>query len=581
MVVIAKADFETGIGKAWHPVKDVVVVGGRLRVDCLASYDGYTDTDPLYPLRNATHTIEVPTMVDFGKADGGIGTTEVFWAVSIDDNNGLFFYRHDGSTFAMRERAAGKNSDVDIVYDPVAHRWWRIHLIDDVIYWQTSPDGEVWTTRRTKAAAVNVDKLTYNQINSGFWGAEAGLAPAYTEFDNWSVDDGTVPPPERPLGALSLAIPSPYRSRATWPPAGWRPCRDDDFWNIALPLNPKKHPRSDQIVANHIEAVNHQFITAKQPAQDGPNTIVTGVGIENFEVPVYWANTSDPVYTVHSDGVFGPWPHEGDEIYVPAEAIPADGSDHHMELIQPDGGVFGMWNVTDKDDVAKTILCSWGGNNLPSGGIYGDGQLANTFGACALNNLASVGSVRACDLEAGEIPHAIAMVVNCVSKYHLYPGRGQPALGRPCDDPSWDGDDSIIDKPVLGMRFFLEYSDAEIAALDVPEWKKTWVTALARRGAVINDTGGHHLRYENDAAYRAFGYAGPLESYFRNYAATIDDTDIVDFGNWISADLNRGVDWTRWAVAASPALSRRGSGSGNRLKPVFGQVLTEGGLVPA
>jgi hypothetical protein len=55
-------------------------------------------------------------------------------------------------------------------------------------------------------------------------------------------------------------------------------------------------------------------------------------------------------------------------------------------------------------------------------------------------------------------------------------------------------------------------SDAEIDALNVPQWKKTVLRAMAEYGMYVGDTGGNAwgIQFESSQTYLSFGHPDPF-----------------------------------------------------------------------
>ena len=63
----------------------------------------------------------------------------------------------------------------------------------------------------------------------------------------------------------------------------------------------------------------------------------------------------------------------------------------------------------------------------------------------------------------------------------------------------------------MGQHFYLDMSEAEIAALAKPEWQKTILRAMAKYGTYVGDTGGGgwNLMFESGSSYTSFGQTDP------------------------------------------------------------------------
>ncbi|MGH2930283.1 MAG: hypothetical protein ACRDL8_18910, partial [Solirubrobacteraceae bacterium] len=192
------------------------------------------------------------------------------------------------------------------------------------------------------------------------------------------------------------------------------------------------------------------------------------------------------------------------------------------------GWEYDFWQVQSKPAGGGTIDVGWGGRTQTSGNGLGAQATAAGFGLQA-------GVIRAPELAAGRIDHALFMTVRCTTGGHVYPASGG---GSACADRS--------DAPAGGMRFELDYSDAQIDALAVPAWKKTILRALARYGAFIGDTGGSGIGFElqSGATFTSFGYPDQMV----RFAQTQPGVSVWD-GQYVF-NMSDGVDWSRLRVIA-------------------------------
>ena len=120
-------------------------------------------------------------------------------------------------------------------------------------------------------------------------------------------------------------------------------------------------------------------------------------------------------------------------------------------------------------------------------------------------------------------------------------------------------------------------SDAEIAALSVPAWKKTIFPAMARYGMVMGDTGSGSwaIQAESGSTYTSFGYEDRLVSFARSVGAPLSN------GRYVF-NLRDGVDWASRLRVIHPTLESVGSeGSpplgGDGLLPPLSGLLPSGG----
>ena len=308
-----------------------------------------------------------------------------------------------------------------------------------------------------------------------------------------------------------------------WPSGCWRPYADSSPFNQPLPASPRLLPNSSAIVRN---------VVSTGPAD---KLTVGNAGSEwDYWHPTYYAKPSDPVFKLHCYEDWGTCPIEGHAIHVPDAARPAAGGDGHMTIVDAASGwEYDLYKVRNKPAGGGTIDFRWGGRTR----IDGDG-LRSAATVSGFGNLAGV--IRAQEMEAGEIRHALFMVIPCSSGEKVFPATGGP--GAPCDDRS--------DAPPMGARFQLAMSDGEIAALAVPKWKKTILRAMARYGMYFGDTGGGSwgLQMESGSTYTSFGFEDAMVSFARRAGVAARDGKPV-------FDIDPGVDWESKLRVVDPCVT--------------------------
>jgi NADPH-dependent ferric siderophore reductase len=89
--------------------------------------------------------------------------------------------------FGYKDAAGGWNTAGSISYNPTTHRWHGIRVDATNVYWETSPDGRNWTTRRTVArSAMDIDVTNVHaHIWAGTWGTVA--SPSAMVTDNFNI----------------------------------------------------------------------------------------------------------------------------------------------------------------------------------------------------------------------------------------------------------------------------------------------------------------------------------------------------------------------------------------------------------
>ena len=92
-------------------------------------------------------------------------------------------------------------------------------------------------------------------------------------------------------------------------------------------------------------------------------------------------------------------------------------------------------------------------------------------------------------------------------------------------------------------------SAARIDSLDVPEWKKTILHAMAEYGMFVGDTGGNWVvETEGGTGYTSLGYHDPWVEFAKDHGVPYyaPDHDYV-------FKLRGGVNWRRHLRVVEPA----------------------------
>ncbi len=277
-----------------------------------------------------------------------------------------------------------------------------------------------------------------------------------------------------------------------------------------------------------------------------PETLIGGTAetAEDWGHPVFYAQPGDPTEVLEATEPWGPNPINGVSIKVPEAAQPAAGGDGHMSIVEPDGWEYDFWRA--KSPAKGVLKFAWGGRLRIDGNGLEGGATAAAFG-----NLA--GMIRAPELAAGKINHALFIVLRCSGSgltasdhirtmsgaSYVYPAT-HASDGCPASEP---------DVPPLGSHLMLAMSDAQIAALPVPEWKKTILTALAHYGGYVGDTGGpgFAFMFESSTTYTALGLPDPLVTLAK----------LLGLPSWhgeYGFEMASGVEWAKYLrVLAPPA----------------------------
>ncbi|MEU0883350.1 hypothetical protein ABZ345_32490 [Lentzea sp. NPDC005914] len=309
-----------------------------------------------------------------------------------------------------------------------------------------------------------------------------------------------------------------------WPSACWRPYGTTSPFNRKLPSNPRlihgSQAASAAIVGRVIGDISQR---------DHPNNLASHPrGI--FGEPTYYPDAGDPMYTLRCDPPpgWGPCSIEGHQVRIPAAAAPEGGwgaapaDDRHMAIIdQTSGWEYNLWQVRGTGPLPPnggTLTFTFGGRSRIVGdcaGLAADGTNCETTTpghGTAAHFAGLAGRVRAEELQAGRIDHALNITINCDSGQAVYPARH---AGRSCSEIPL----SNLDAPPMGALFQLGMSVAEIDALDpqkVKPWHKVFLRAMAEYGMYLGDTGSEGLfSIETEAGnqYLTVGHADPWRTY--------------------------------------------------------------------
>ena len=309
-------------------------------------------------------------------------------------------------------------------------------------------------------------------------------------------------------GAAVSGCAGPPFAPGNWPGGCYQPFQTASVFAQTLP------PRESLV--RHSAAAVTLPVTAK-PGNLAVNATGAGPG-----EPVYYSKPTDPLFTlscVHDE--YNRPDHScpidtqrtGLRLHIPAGARPEGNQtrvvgsgpayDAHLIVVDSSSGwEYDFWQVQSSSSwqqvqpdgtVLQGLSASGGHLEFAWGGrirINGDGTAAHQARADGIDDAnaahwaESAARVRAEELSAGVIGHALWLNVSCTANVpSVYPA---DVVGRayPCS--------ASITSPLgshpLGTRFWLDMTAPQIAALPVPAWKKTILTAFATYGGFVGDT---------------------------------------------------------------------------------------------
>lgn len=172
--------YDTGI---WYRsnATNVAFTSGQLVLTATTSYHYLVSTGD-YDMTDSHFAVEFVQNLNVG-SNGSLST--YFRALdSSGDGSNYFEFEIAGGpsgTVTFREKYNGSSDTTTGTYDATNYRYLRLREASGTIYWETSPNGYSWTTRRSKSALVSVSVADV-LLSTGRWAAES--SPGNAIFDN-------------------------------------------------------------------------------------------------------------------------------------------------------------------------------------------------------------------------------------------------------------------------------------------------------------------------------------------------------------------------------------------------------------
>ena len=249
--------------------------------------------------------------------------------------------------------------------------------------------------------------------------------------------------------------------------------------------------------------------------------------------PFYYGRSSDPIYKVDSCAAPGNDPAHnptGTFWHIPngARFSGLNGDRFFSVWDQSTNKVFSAYHyampgVTLPACSATTqqTACSFPNVTYCSMADYATdkGYQAGNGGGDSLWEAPAALMIRQDEWISGTINHALYLNGSCEAVgTSVFPaGSGHAAQ---CSNPAGP-------KPLHGSLYFMDYSDAQIASMNIPAWKKTIIKAMAHYGGYFGDTndngitqGTYPTRYEGGEAYLTAGTTSPLFGWLAGQGIT-------------------------------------------------------------
>ena len=288
----------------------------------------------------------------------------------------------------------------------------------------------------------------------------------------------------------------------TRPPGpGFRPFSKRSPFNTRVGAHPTVSPQSAEIVAN-------SYLERGQPS-----AIVNEPAPQNdYSHPVFYASLRDPVVTIHGGAL------SGTRVRIPAYARNAEGSDRHLSVVQPDGWEIDLWGAGLAESTL-TASTSYRQRYDGLGVVPSPPPARTTGGGTASYFAASAGVIRAAELRAGRIDHALFLSIDQGSQDTSFGfgTRAPGANGRGGEGssvyPAIKGDGAAPGvRPPMGARYWLDMTPAEIDRTGAPAWERTIAKAMHAYGGYFGDTGGGGFKFALESAvpYVSAGQPNPM-----------------------------------------------------------------------
>jgi hypothetical protein len=142
-----------------------------------ASQAGYVSATA-FDLTNDQVAIEVPQILS--------AATPAYAELELSAGSGRYveFFVQSGLVKMVEANGGGSVTRASVTYSATDHRWWRLREATGTLYWETSADGHVWTTRFSEAdpfALTALDVYLLASTNA------AVSTPGSLHYDNYNL----------------------------------------------------------------------------------------------------------------------------------------------------------------------------------------------------------------------------------------------------------------------------------------------------------------------------------------------------------------------------------------------------------
>lgn len=435
---------------------------------------------------------------------------------------------------------------------------------EEITYWfETRASGKDWVRDQ-----VNSWKATNSASNQAIQESVNGLIPD-TDYD-FRICSYVKEPDGSQYGSLNNPLCVDKNGTATsssgngeWShfttPPLWRPYADTSPFNTRLTPERKQQisPDSQTAINSWLATWNNDLRQDDPDGNDAPHKPGFKVGYqetEDWDRPIFWSNSSDPLATINYTENWGNGNGAlGQSIPIPTAAqaaggIEGDAWDGHMAVIT-NGWEYDFWQVQPVQQPVQNgvINSSYGGRTLINGDGLGSGGTESNFGLLA-------GIIRPDELKYAKINHALVMVMECSNGEDVWPAADGKNHLATCDGPSWIQNGM----PPYGAQFFLDYTEQEINNKSWPVWEKAIARAASRYGIYFGDTGGSTFKIQSGLSSTALGQPDPWIKIAKDYGLTRQGQNHngpYKFNLTKLTGDNNHIDWANRLKMLTPAQS--------------------------
>jgi len=287
-------------------------------------------------------------------------------------------------------------------------------------------------------------------------------------------------------------------------------------WQAKLPDNAPISSNTSAYISNVISQIK----------QYGP-----WINTNQYSVPVYVVPEDQPtVYITLNKAKGSPVVDDLQAAYhavpLPPDAHPANGTDHHLVVLQPSTGkMWEFWVLQAEVNSSGTFWSAdWGGyigNYHNSTGFFE--QPFPTWGATATSLMLAGGLMLISEAEAGLVPHALAFAMLNLAPWNdvVLPAQRSDGNGK-----------GIVPE---GTRFRLP-PNVNLSGITLP-FAKVMATAIRDYGLITRDTAGVPVTYAEDPS--PYG-SNPWHDIFTTW-----ENQIMNEIPWAEVQVVDPV-WTPW-----------------------------------